>query len=197
MKRSNLPVTLAHVPNAKNPEDEWWTICRDSYERLGWGYAKSKRTADSYCDPGIGRCVDTVSRRAKSEGWIKAPVHFRTPDERRLQTEKARRSRLARWSARKAAMVDELMERSFEATEAVQALLDHQRANRHVDYSDELLAMTIAMGIASDKADKCMREALRYEYGPEHEPDQSLLAQRSKEVGLVLDEVAIYEGAAS
>ena len=90
------PGPLFFDEHADDLDAEWWRICRDAYERLGWGYKKSTRAAnEAAADARVSTqwSASSTDRRAKAEGWTKAPLPVRTPDERREQTAAARYER--------------------------------------------------------------------------------------------------------
>jgi len=106
-----LPVApLSFDESCGDDEAEWWRVCRDAYERLGWGFTKSAKTANTAAADAnvqISRTRRTVANRAKAEGWEKAPISARTTDEKRSQTAAARHAASTAWRDRRRAMASE------------------------------------------------------------------------------------------
>ena len=188
---SELPLTpLFFDASADDLEAEWWRICRDAYERLGWGFKKSTTYANTAAaDAGhdITRSPTTVGKKAKAEQWAKAAEAAVTADERRAQTAPAREAKRQNWIERRTeaanrqadivfSCLDE-MDRWFSLTDRRFIKSQGARGVTYDDGTNELQKLATVMGIATDKADKLMQPLAGAAEEPEYETREEKMAR--------------------
>lgn len=174
---SEFPVVPLVFEAGGDDEAEWWRVCRDCFERLGWGFVKSANAAnDAASDASVvfSRSPKTVGARAKREGWVKGAVSVRTDDERLLQTEAARVERRRGWVERReelaavqgdiaAAAAAELLEylgQSIEERKFAKSVHvgEFGESSTFEDGSARAQRTATIMGIAIDKADQLVKD---------------------------------------
>lgn len=135
---------------------------------MGWGFKKSAAYANQAADDAnttITRSASTVDRRAKDQGWVKAPVAVVTADERRAQTAPARKAKHERWVERSITAANEQAEVVFSALDELDDYFDtssqdritmtaKNKSTRYSDGSAQALRTAIEAATAIDKADK-------------------------------------------